>query len=88
SRGYVVKEGFGFGVDFRLYDRGEFGGKGAKYVVFGLNEGTEKNAEGFREVGEEILKMGKEPILAVVERRGEVIYYKVSKWRPNKSTSK
>ena len=27
---------------------------------------------------EEITKMGKEPILAVIERRGEVIYYKIS----------
>ncbi|SVD51554.1 uncharacterized protein METZ01_LOCUS404408, partial [marine metagenome] len=24
-------------------------------------------------------KMGKEPIIAVIERRGEVIYYKISK---------
>jgi len=88
SRGYVAKEGFGFGVDFRLYDRGDFGGKAARYVVFGLNEGTEKEAESFRKVGEDILKMGKEPILAVVERRGEIIYYKVSKWRPTKSTPK
>ena len=88
SRGYVAKEGFGFGVDFRLYDRGDFGGKAAKYVVFGLNEGTQKEVESFRKIGEDILKMGKEPILAVVERRGEVIYYKVSKWRPTKSTPK
>ena len=24
SRGYIAKEGFGFGVDFRVYERGEF----------------------------------------------------------------
>ena len=28
--------------------------------------------------------MGKEAVIAVVERRGEVIYYKVGKWRPIK----
>jgi tRNA-intron endonuclease len=28
---------------------------------------------------EEITKMGKEPIIAVIERRGEIIYYKISR---------
>ena len=37
SRGYVVKEGFGF-VDFRVYERGEYEKKRAKYVVFCINE--------------------------------------------------
>jgi tRNA-intron endonuclease len=38
SRGYVAKEGFGFGVDFRVYERGEFERKPSKYVIFGVNE--------------------------------------------------
>ncbi len=28
---------------------------------------------------EQITQMGKEPIIAVIERRGEVIYYKINK---------
>jgi len=28
---------------------------------------------------DEITQMGKEPIIAVIERRGEVIYYKINK---------
>ena len=28
---------------------------------------------------EEISQMGKEPIIAVIERRGEVIYYKINR---------
>ncbi|HKR57311.1 MAG TPA: tRNA-intron lyase, partial [Candidatus Nitrosopolaris sp.] len=40
SRGYVAKEGFGFGVDFRVYERGEFERKPAKYVIFGVTEGV------------------------------------------------
>ena len=44
TRGYTVKDGFGFGSDFLVYERGHFGEKGAKYLVFGLNEGQqEKN---------------------------------------------
>jgi tRNA-intron endonuclease len=82
SRGYVAKDGFGFGVDFRVYDRGEFGLKPAKFVVFGLNEGSELSLGNFVKEVEQMARMGKESIMAVVERRGEVIYYKVTKWRP------
>lgn len=81
SRGYVPKEGFGFGVDFRVYDRGEHGTKPAKYVIFGLNEGTEIPIESLSKSISQISRMGKTPIIAVVERRGEIIYYKVSKER-------
>ena len=81
SRGYVAKEGFGFGVDFRVYERGEHGNKPAKYVVFGINEGTEMPVEKINTAIEQISHMGKEPVIAVIERRGEVIYYKVSKMR-------
>ena len=28
---------------------------------------------------EQITQMGKEPIIAVIERRGEIIYYKISR---------
>ena len=77
-RGYAVKDGFGFGSDFRVYERGQFGEKGAKYLVFGLSEGKQEKIGTLQKNIEEITKMGKEPILAVIERRGEVIYYKMS----------
>ena len=38
ARGYAAKGGFGFGADFRVYDRGRFGDKAASYVVFALAE--------------------------------------------------
>jgi len=81
SRGYVAKEGFGFGDDFRVYERGEYEKKPAKYVVFGINEGANVTARGFASAIEQIEKMGKEAVVAVIERRGEVIYYKASKMR-------
>ena len=79
SRGYVAKEGFGFGVDFRVYDRGEFEKKAAKYVVFGINEGTNIGVRTLSKILQDINIMGKDAIVAVVERRGEVIYYKLDK---------
>jgi tRNA-intron endonuclease len=81
SRGYVAKEGFGFGNDFRVYERGEYEKKPAKYVIFGINEGTNITARSFLQTIEQIEKMGKEAVVAVIERRGEVIYYKASKMR-------
>ena len=79
NRGYIVKEGFGFGSDFRVYERGHFGQKGAKFLIFGLNEGQQEKMGNLQKKIEEITQMSKEPIIAVIERRGEVIYYKINK---------
>jgi tRNA-intron endonuclease len=78
SRGYVAKDGFGFGIDFRLYERGEFGIKPAKYIIFAVNEGVNMEVDRLAVIIEQIERMGKESILAVIERRGEIIYYKAS----------
>ena len=79
TRGYTVKDGFGFGSDFRVYSKGDFGEKGAKFLVFGLSEGKQEKIGKFQKKIEEIIKMGKEPIIAVIERRGEIIYYKITR---------
>jgi len=81
SRGYIVREGFGFGTDLRVYERGDYPKKPAKYVVFALDEGIEKGMGDLQKSVKEMAKMGKEAIIAVIERRGEVIYYKVSRAR-------
>ena len=79
TKGYVVKDGFGFGSDFRVYERGNYGLKDAKFLIFAFNEGTQqKIGKLYKNIGE-ITKMGKEPIIAVIERRGEIIYYKINK---------
>lgn len=79
TRGYVAKDGFGFGVDFRVYDRGDFGVKGAQFLVFGLDQGDRERAGKFCDSIDEITKMGKEPVVAVIESRGEIIYYKTNR---------
>jgi|TARA_B110000263_G_scaffold196549_1_gene175115 tRNA-intron endonuclease len=79
TKGYVVKDGFGFGSDFRVYERGNYGLKDAKFIIFAFNEGTQQKLGKLYKNIEEITKMGKEPIIAVIERRGEIIYYKINK---------
>jgi len=88
NRGYVVKDGFGFGSDFRVYERGHYGEKGAKFLVFGLNEGQQEKMGNLQKKIEEITQMGKEPIIAVIERRGEVIYYKINRMNFYENKSK
>lgn len=78
TRGYTVRNGFGFGSDFCVYERGDYGKKGAKYLVFGFSDGKNETAGMLQKKVEEITGMGKEPIVAVVDGRGEVIYYKIS----------
>ena len=79
TKGYAVKDGFGFGTDFRVYERGTYGLKDARYVIFAFNEGTQQKIGKLYKNIEGITKMGKEPIIAVIERRGEIIYYKINK---------
>ena len=38
TKGYVVKDGFGFDSDFRVYERGTYGLKEARFVIFAFNE--------------------------------------------------
>src|ERR687892_840918 len=86
SRGYVVKDGFGFGIDFRVYERGEYQKKPSKYLVYALNEGVNLKIKSLYDLIDQTAKMRKISVLAVIERRGEVIYYKASKFflRENK----
>lgn len=78
-RGYVAKDGFGFGTDLRVYNRGDYGQKGAKLLVFGISEGKQISAFKFYKQVDAMTRMGKEPVVAVIERRGEIIYYKINK---------
>jgi len=57
-------------------------------LVFGLNEGKQEKMGKIQKKVEEITKMGKEPIIAVIQRQGEIIYYKISKMNFYQNTSK
>jgi len=78
SRGYVVREGFGLGMDFRFYERGVYGKDTAKYVVFGIQEGKPVSMEELMRVLKYVQGSKKTLILAVLNRRGEVVYYTLS----------
>jgi len=79
SRGYVVRNGFGLGLDFRLYERGEYGKDTAEYVVYGIQEGKPVRMNELANALKFALNAKKKLILAVLNRRGEVVYYSLSK---------
>jgi tRNA-intron endonuclease len=83
SRGYVVKEGVGWGIDFRMYERGKYGEKAAKYVVFTLCEGSPISTDRLNEILRLVQSMKKELIVAVMDRRGEIVYYLLSQLNLN-----
>jgi len=79
SRGYVVRNGFGLGVDFRLYERGEYGKDAAEYIVYGIQEGKPVLMKELATTLKFALSAKKKLVLAVLNRRGEVVYYSLSK---------
>ena len=78
SRGYVVREGFGAGIDFRIYKRGTYGKDTASYLVLGTQEGQPLAIDDLGEALRHCQSQKKELILAVMNRRGEIVYYSVS----------
>jgi tRNA-intron endonuclease len=78
SRGYVVREGFGAGTDFRIYDRGAYGKDTASYLVLGTQEGKPLPIEDLTSALKHCQSQKKELILAVMNRRGEIVYYSIS----------
>jgi len=78
SRGYVAREGFGLGIDFRVYERGEYGTETAKYLIFGIQEGQPVSVEELARTLRYVQSLKKNLVLAVINRRGEIVYYSLS----------
>jgi|YelNatPaOPRAMG01_1025707.scaffolds.fasta_scaffold03381_17 tRNA-intron endonuclease len=78
GRGYVVREGFGANIDFRLYERGAYGKDTASYLIMSTQEGQPTPVGDLLETLQRVQTQKKELILAVMNRRGEIVYYEVN----------
>ncbi len=77
-RGYIVRGGFGEGIDFRVYRRGANRKEDvAKFFVVILAEDNPVYFELFDKITHQTIKARKELILAIVDRLGDVTYYKL-----------
>lgn len=79
SRGYVVRAGFGDGIDFRIYERGSYGKNVASTLILCTQEGKPLSIEFLSKVIKQCQSQKKALVLAVMNRRGEIVYYSVSK---------
>ena len=79
NRGYTVRDGLDFGSDFRVYGKPFSPKSSAQFLVFSLNEGKHENISKLQKRVEKISEIDIQPSIALVQRQGEIIYYKVSK---------
>ena len=80
ERGYFVEEGYGKNIDFLVYDKGDYPDKSPSIRVIGVEEGEYIKV---KSILENLYFSGlnkKHLIIAVIERRGEVVYYSVTKF--------
>jgi tRNA-intron endonuclease len=85
TRGFVTKKGWGTGIDFLVYERGSYGKKTPSYLVYAVWEGNPEPIDRLNEVLTIAEKKEKILRLAVVDRRGEVVYYTLTKASLQKS---
>jgi tRNA-intron endonuclease len=79
SRGYAVRKGFGGGIGFRVYARGDKpGAANAKELVYVLKEGVPISLSDLDLVTQAAANSRKDLVFALVDQNGEVNFYKVA----------
>ena len=79
SRGYAVRKGFGRGIGFRVYARGDRpGAANAKELVYVLKEGVPISLGDLDLVTQTAVSSRKSLVFALVDQNGEVNCYKVA----------
>ena len=80
SRGYAVRQGFGGGIGFRVYARGDRPTENtANQLVYVLKEGEPIALHDLDMVTEAASAARKKLVFALVDQNGEVSFYKVSR---------
>jgi tRNA-intron endonuclease len=79
SRGYAVRKGFGRGIGFRVYARGDRpGDANAKELIYVLKEGVPISLSDLDLVTQTAASSRKNLVFALVDQNGEVNFYKVA----------
>jgi len=80
-RGYIVRSGFGGGIDFMVYKRGaDFRNETAKFLIYPVFEGSPIQLRDLDRNSRVALSSRKELIVATVDRLSRPIYYNVKKF--------
>ncbi len=83
NRGYIIKTGFKYGSEFRLYERGTSPGNGhSNYLV---KVTTEKDNLPLKDLSSQVRVahgVNKYLLLAVVDQENDITYYNIEWTRP------
>lgn len=83
NRGYIVRTGFKYGSEFRLYERGTSPGDGhSNYLVKVITENSKISASDFSSYARVAHGVNKKLLLAVVDEEGDITYYNIEWMRP------
>ncbi|MBY8986010.1 MAG: tRNA-intron lyase [Candidatus Lokiarchaeota archaeon] len=82
KRGYIVRTGYGDGIEFRVYKRGaDFENDSAKYLIYPVFEGSPIELRDLDKMSRVALGSRKDLIVATVDRLSKPIYYSVKKFQ-------
>jgi tRNA-intron endonuclease len=83
NRGYIVKTGFKYGSEFRLYERGKSPGDGhSNYLVKVANENSKFMMSDLSSYVRVAHGVNKKLLFAVVDDENDITYYNVEWTRP------
>jgi len=81
KRGYIVRAGYGEGIDFRVYKRGaDFEKDSAKFLIYPVFEGYPIDLKELDKMSRVAMSSRKDLIVATVDRLSKPIYYSVTKF--------
>ncbi|MBN1802983.1 MAG: tRNA-intron lyase [Candidatus Lokiarchaeota archaeon] len=82
KRGYVVRTGYGEGIDFRVYKRGaNVENDSAKFLIYPVFEGDPIELRDLDKISRVAMSSRKDLIVATVDRLSKPIYYSVKKFQ-------
>lgn len=81
KRGYIVRPGYGEGIDFLVYKRGaDFEKDSAKFLIYPVFEGSPIDLRELDRMSRVAMSSRKDLIVATVDRLSKPIYYSVKKF--------
>jgi len=82
KRGYLVRTGYGDGIEFRVYKRGaDFEKDTAKFLIYPVFEGNPIELRDLDKMSRVAMGSRKDLIVATVDRLSKPIYYSVKKFQ-------
>jgi tRNA-intron endonuclease len=82
KRGYIVRPGYGDGIEFLVFKRGaNFEEDAAKFLIYPVYEGTPIELRDLDKISRVAMSSRKDLIVATVDRLSKTIYYSVKKFQ-------